>query len=192
MLGIEKWSLKPGDLGDWRLPAPSSNLSIHVIRLQQQQQQSKENRDTKNMADVQDSTIQEAYDDVRNDKTSTNWLLLNYESERSDKLKLSATGSEGLDELKDKLEEDQASFVYARITYANDKESQRHKFILIIWIGPKVKIMRKAKLSVHRADVKSVLRQFSIEVPASSTEDLNEDSIVVQLRKAGGASYDKA
>ncbi|WAR53487.1 hypothetical protein PtB15_2B918 [Puccinia triticina] len=144
------------------------------------------------MADVQDSTIQEAYDDVRNDKTSTNWLLLNYESERSDKLKLSATGSEGLNELKDKLEEDQASFVYARITYANDKESQRHKFILIIWIGPTVKIMRKAKLSVHRADVKSVLRQFSIEVPASSTEDLNEDSIVVQLRKAGGASYDKA
>ncbi|KAA1135317.1 hypothetical protein PGTUg99_009385 [Puccinia graminis f. sp. tritici] len=175
------------------------------------------------MADVQDSTIQEAYDDVRNDKTSTNWLLLNYESERSDKLKLSATGSEGLNELKDKLEEDQASFVYARITYANDKESQRHKFILIIWIGPKVKVMRKAKLSVHRADVKCVLRQFSIEVsfvlfglvslslvfrkklttdiyslfennqvPASSAEDLNEESIVVQLRKAGGASYDKA
>ncbi|KAA1118720.1 hypothetical protein PGT21_003438 [Puccinia graminis f. sp. tritici] len=102
------------------------------------------------MADVQDSTIQEAYDDVRNDKTSTNWLLLNYESERSDKLKLSATGSEGLNELKDKLEEDQASFVYARITYANDKESQRHKFILIIWIGPKVKVMRKANISFTR------------------------------------------
>jgi hypothetical protein len=46
-------------------------------------------------------------------------LLLNYESERSDKLKLSATGSEGLDELKDKLEEDQASFVYARIVKPN-------------------------------------------------------------------------
>ncbi|POV98417.1 hypothetical protein PSHT_14032 [Puccinia striiformis] len=145
------------------------------------------------MADVQDSRIQEAYDDVRNDKTATNWLLLNYESEQSNKLKLSATGSDGLNELKDQLEEDQASFVYARIvTYANDKESQRHKFILIIWSGPQVKIMRKAKMSVHRADVKAVLRQFSIEVPASSTEDLNEDSIVVQLRKAGGASYDKA
>jgi len=144
------------------------------------------------MADVQDSSIQEANDDVRNDKTETNWLLLNYESERSDKLRLASTGSGGLNELKHKLEEDQASFIYSRITYANDKESQRHKFILIIWIGPNVKVMRKAKLSVHKADVKSVLRQFSIEVPASSTDDLNEESIVVQLRKAGGASYDKA
>ncbi|KNZ57136.1 hypothetical protein VP01_2232g4 [Puccinia sorghi] len=115
------------------------------------------------MADVQDSSIQEAYDDVRNDKTETNWLLLNYESERSDKLRLASTGTGGLNELKGKLEEDQASFIYSRITYANDKESQRHKFILIIWIGPKVKVMRKAKLSVHKADVKSVLRQFSIE-----------------------------
>lgn len=144
------------------------------------------------MADVKDPSIQGAYEEVRNDKTDTNWLLLNYESEQSDKLILSATGSGGLDELKDKLEDHQASFVYARITYANDKESQRHKFILIIWIGAKVKVMRKAKLSVHKADVKSVLRQFSIEVPAGSTDDLNEKSIVSQLRKAGGASYDKA
>ncbi|PLW10577.1 hypothetical protein PCANC_18873 [Puccinia coronata f. sp. avenae] len=144
------------------------------------------------MADVQDSAIQEAYDDVRNDKTPTNWLLLNYESESSNKLTLAATGEDGLNGLKEQLQDTQASFIYARITYANDKESQRHKFILIIWIGNKVKIMRKAKLSVHKADVKSVLRQFSIEVPASSEEDLNEDSIVVQLRKAGGASYDKA
>ena len=36
--------------------------------------------------------------------------------------------------------------------------------------------MRKAKLSVHSADVKKVLSQFSIEVPANSIEDLNEVS----------------
>ncbi|MBW0481628.1 hypothetical protein O181_021343 [Austropuccinia psidii MF-1] len=144
------------------------------------------------MADVQDPSIQQAYEDVRNDKTGANWLLLNYESDRSDRLKLTDTGSGGLEELKEKLQDNQASFVYSRITYSNDKESQRHKFILIIWIGSNVKVMRKAKLSVHKADVKSVLRQFSIEVPAGSLDDLNEESIVTRLRKAGGASYDKA
>ncbi|CAH7671619.1 hypothetical protein BY996DRAFT_6433819 [Phakopsora pachyrhizi] len=144
------------------------------------------------MADVKDPLIQDAYEDVRNDKTPTNWLILNYESEKSDSLRLYRTGSEGLEELKGLLENDQASFVYSRITYSNDKESQRHKFVLIIWIGPEVRVMRKAKLSVHKADVKSVLRQFSIEVPASSIEDLDEQSIVTRLRKAGGASYDKA
>ena len=64
----------------------------------------------------------------------------------------------------------------ARQSYANDKESQRAKFILIQYIGPSVRVMRKAKTSVHGADVKTVLRAFSIEVPASSLEDLEEVS----------------
>lgn len=40
--------------------------------------------------------------------------------------------------------------------------------------GTSVKIMRKAKLSVHKGDVQSVLRAFSIEVPANSLADLEE------------------
>lgn len=36
--------------------------------------------------------------------------------------------------------------------------------------------MRKAKLSVHGADVKNVLRSFSIDVAADRLEDLEEVS----------------
>jgi len=50
--------------------------------------------------------------------------------------------------------------------------------------------MRKAKISVHAADVKQVLRVYSIEVAAREKDDLKEDPIIVRLRKAGGASYD--
>jgi len=50
--------------------------------------------------------------------------------------------------------------------------------------------MRKAKISVHTTDVKGVLRVYSIEVAAREKDDLNEDPIIVRLRKAGGASYD--
>lgn len=64
----------------------------------------------------------------------------------------------------------------SRQKYANDTESTREKFIFVVWIGSGVKVMRKAKLSVHSADVKKVLSQFSIEVPANSIEDLNEVS----------------
>ncbi|KAI0687677.1 actin depolymerizing protein [Cytidiella melzeri] len=142
------------------------------------------------MADVSDPKIDEAYQDVRSDKTETSWLLLDYESDRSDKLTLTATGTGGLDELRERLDESKASYAYARIRYSNDKESQREKFILIIWIGPSCKVMRKAKISVHSADVKSVLRVFSLEVPAREKDDLKEDPIVIKLRKAGGASYD--
>lgn len=55
-----------------------------------------------------------AYDDVRNDKTDTNWLLIDYEGNK-DKLVLTATGSGGLEELKKHLVDSNASFAYARI-----------------------------------------------------------------------------
>jgi len=142
------------------------------------------------MADVTDSKINEAYLDVRDDKTETNWLLLDYESDRSDKLLLNQTGTGGLAELRDVLDDSKASYAYVRVSYSNDKESTREKFILVVWIGPQCKVMRKAKISVHAADVKGVLRVYSIEVAAREKEDLNEDPIVVRLRKAGGASYD--
>jgi len=142
------------------------------------------------MADVSDPKIQAAYKDVREDKSDTSWLLLDYETDRSDKLSVTQTGTGGLAELCEVFQDGRASFAYARVRYSNDKESQREKFILIVWIGSQCKVMRKAKISVHLADVKAVLPVFSIEVPASKKEDLNEDPIVKRLRKAGGASYD--
>jgi hypothetical protein len=142
------------------------------------------------MAEISDPKIGEAYLDVRSDKSETNWLLLDYESERSDKLQLAQTGTGGLVELREVLDDSKASYAYARVTYSNDKESTREKFILVVWIGSKCKVMRKGKISVHTADVKNVLRVYSIEVAAREKDDLNEDPIVTRLRKAGGASYD--
>jgi len=142
------------------------------------------------MADLSDPSIDVAYQDVRSDKSDTNWLLLDYENDRSDKLQLTQTGTGGLSELREALDDSKASYAYVRVAYSNDKESTREKFILVVWIGPSCKVMRKAKISVHAADVKGTLRVYSIEVAAREKDDLNEDPIVVRLRKAGGASYD--
>ena len=59
---------------------------------------------------------------------------------------LTSTGSGGLAELREQLDDGKASFAYARVQYANDKESTREKFILIVWIGSGCKVMRKAKV----------------------------------------------
>jgi len=112
------------------------------------------------------------------------------QSDRSDKLKLAKTGTGGLDELKEHVPETDAAYAYVRVTYSNDKESTRSKFCLVTWIGSGTKVMRKAKVSVQTADVKQVLRTFSIDVAAREVDDLNEGPIVIRLRKAGGASYD--
>jgi hypothetical protein len=59
-------------------------------------------------------------------------MLLDYENDRSDKLQLTSTGTGGLGELKDNLEDSRASFAYVRVKYSNDKESVREKFILVV------------------------------------------------------------
>ncbi|CAE6423408.1 unnamed protein product [Rhizoctonia solani] len=136
------------------------------------------------MADVTQPEIKAAYDDVRENKSDTNWLVIKYETARSDKLKLAATGTGGLEELRksEHLGDAEVAYAYVRVSYANDKESKREKFILVTWIGNDV--------SVHAADVKKVLNQYSIEVSARESDELAEDPIVIRLRKAGGASYD--
>ncbi|GFZ46279.1 hypothetical protein JCM24511_04526 [Saitozyma sp. JCM 24511] len=143
------------------------------------------------MADVKDPKIAEAYEKVRDNKEDITWLLLDYQSDKSDTLTLTATGTGDLSDLTSHLQPQRASFAYAKVKYNNDEHSFREKFILVIWIGEEVKVMRRAKVSVHAADVKNVLRAYSIEVSASSAHDLKQDDVVQRLRRAGGANYDR-
>ncbi|KAI0123944.1 cofilin/tropomyosin-type actin-binding protein [Xylariales sp. AK1849] len=130
-----------------------------------------------------------AYDAVRSDKDETNWLLISYASAVGDKLILTATGTGGLQELVSNVDDSQAQYGYVRVEYANDTESKRVKFALIIWIGENTKIMRKARVSIESGTVKRVLAHHSIQVDARDKSDLDEKDIVVRLRKAGGADY---
>ncbi len=130
-----------------------------------------------------------AYDAVRSDKEETNWLILSYAAATGDKLKLTETGAGGLSELTTKLDNSQAQYAYVRVEYANDTESKRVKFVLVIWIGEGTKVMRKARVSIESGAVKKILGHHSIQVDARDKSDLDEKEIVVRLRKAGGADY---
>merc|ERR1712000_728614 len=88
-----------------------------------------------------------------------------------------------------RLDDSQVQYGYVRVEYANDKESTRVKFVLVIWIGESTKVMRKARVSVESGDVKRVLSHHSIAVTASDRSELEEKDMVVRLRKAGGADY---
>ena len=54
--------------------------------------------------------IQKAYDEVRSDKSETDWLLINYEDAKSDKLFLKDSGSGGLEELKKHMDSNEAQY----------------------------------------------------------------------------------
>lgn len=61
---------------------------------------------------------------------------------------MTSTGEGDLADLVSHLEPQRASFAYVKVKYNNDEHSFREKFILVIWIGEEVKIMRRAKVRV--------------------------------------------
>jgi hypothetical protein len=119
-----------------------------------------------------------AYEKVRSNNDELTWLLLDYEvscwsprntglpgsrmrihksaadlqSDKSNTLTLSDTGSGDLAEFTSKLQPQRASFGYVRVKYANDDHSFREKFCLVIWIGEEVKVMRRARVRCRRAE----------------------------------------
>ncbi|KAH6855485.1 hypothetical protein B0I37DRAFT_57351 [Chaetomium sp. MPI-CAGE-AT-0009] len=141
------------------------------------------------MSGLDSPEILAAYDAVRSDKDETNWLLISDASAKGDKLALSKTGTGGLPELAANLDDGQVQYAYVRVEYANDAESKRVKFALVVWIGENTKVMRKARVSIEAGAVKKVLSHYSVQVDADDRRDLDESDIVVRLRKAGGADY---
>ncbi len=133
--------------------------------------------------------IQAAYDAVRSDKEPTNWLLLSYAGQTGDKLGLAGTGSGGLSELAARLDDGQAQYGYVRVEYANDSESTRVKFALVVWIGEGTRVMRKARVSIESGAVKRALPHHSVSLDARDRADLDEADLVARLRRAGGADY---
>ncbi|KAI8983584.1 hypothetical protein BDB01DRAFT_791373 [Pilobolus umbonatus] len=140
---------------------------------------------------VKDSALYDAYEDVRDDKTPTNWAFFDFADGKPDRLRVAGTGSGGLSEFTDQLSPNVAGWGYVRMNMSNDEYSQRIKFVLIPWCGEDVGIMRKAKLSIQISDVKTFIRNYHIEVPASHIQEIQEDEIMTRLRRAGGANYDR-
>jgi len=129
--------------------------------------------------------LPKTYQDVRSDKTETNWLLIAIDGTTAN---LKGSGTGGLEELKSSLSEDQVLFGYLRVT-SGDAESKRAKFVFISWCGDKVGALKRAKTSVQKADIKKVIKDFTIEFHAETMDEVDETEIMNRVRKAGGADY---
>jgi len=138
------------------------------------------------MADVSDPAIASAYADIRSDSHPTNWVVIGYSS--GDKLHVEATGEGSIGELASHFQDNACQYAYVRVT-TGDQESKRAKFVFISWTGPSAGVMRKAKVSVHKANVKSVFRDFAVELQAAEADDLEESKVIATVVKAGGANY---
>ncbi|KAG6220503.1 hypothetical protein E4U34_002828 [Claviceps purpurea] len=167
----------------YHIPPPVT-VAYPQIKLSDQKQ-----RNLSKMSGLDSPDISTAYADVRSDNNATNWMLISYAAPTGNKLTLSKTGTGGISELASALDDAEVQYGYVRVEYANDKESTRVKFVLVVWIGENTKVMRKARVSVESGDVKRILAHHSIAVTASDRAELDEKDVVTRLRKVGGADY---
>eukprot|EP01112_Ceratiomyxa_fruticulosa_P002788 TRINITY_DN1300_c0_g1_i1.p1 TRINITY_DN1300_c0_g1~~TRINITY_DN1300_c0_g1_i1.p1 ORF type:complete len:145 (-),score=28.47 TRINITY_DN1300_c0_g1_i1:251-685(-) len=137
------------------------------------------------MVDVSDPAISEAVRDVLSDATDTNWLVLGYEGNT---IKVQSSGSGGLSEMVAVFRDDQSQYGYLRVN-TGDAESKRTKFALISWCGEQVGALKRAKMSVHKASIKTVITNYAVEIHGTTVDDLSEDAIMSKIKKAQGADY---
>jgi hypothetical protein len=159
------------------------------------------------MADVSDPAIAEAYQNIRKDATGINWyhplerLIQEREREREadrltssrrvvlgytspTKIGVQGQGTGGVEEAVSHLKDDECQYGMLKVEYQGDDETRRTKFVFFSWAGPKVSALKKGKMSVHKAAVKSIFADFSVEIHATSREELAADAVLDRIRKA--------
>lgn len=139
------------------------------------------------MVDVSDPALVEAYNEVQTSE-EINWCLFGYTDNTQKVLALEGKGNGGIEELKGKLADDKCLYAYVKFI-TGDEESKRTKFLFITWVGEKVSPLRRARISVHKADVKTIVKNFAVEVHCTTLDEVDEEEFKKLLVKAGGANY---
>jgi hypothetical protein len=139
---------------------------------------------------VDEDKIRGAIKDLRSNSDETDWILLTYEG-NTNKIHLAARGTAGLDELLPHFKEDGIFYALYRTTDTVDN-TVAVKFVLIIWVGERVAVFRKAKITTHKGEVTSFVGQYHVDINCSNLSEINEDIIDEHVRKASGtANYVK-
>ncbi|XP_042221748.1 coactosin-like protein isoform X2 [Homarus americanus] len=136
------------------------------------------------MTQVDRDGMRDAYCDVRDDKSECNWAVFKYDGSQ---VMLAAKG-ETFDDFKSQFEDDERAFAYIRLQ-TGDEMSKRSKFLLVTWVGTEVSPIKKAKMSTDKALVKEILSNFAVELTLESSNELDHEAFLQELRKAGGANY---
>eukprot|EP01107_Rhizomastix_libera_P000418 TRINITY_DN1071_c0_g2_i8.p2 TRINITY_DN1071_c0_g2~~TRINITY_DN1071_c0_g2_i8.p2 ORF type:complete len:157 (+),score=29.51 TRINITY_DN1071_c0_g2_i8:61-471(+) len=134
------------------------------------------------MCDVSDASLAEAYRQVMC-ADDTNWCLFGYSDAAQKVVTLVGKGNGGIEELKSHLAEDKCNYGYCKFVTGDD-ETKRQKFVFFSWVGEKVSPLKRAKISVHKAEIKTIIKNFTVELHATTLEDLEEAKLVALIQKA--------
>lgn len=131
------------------------------------------------------SSLQEAWKDVLNEKTDTNWALFGYEGQSYD-LKVISTGKDGMEEMIEDLNSGKIMYAFVKII---DPLTSLNKFVLINWQGEGANTVRKGICANHLRDIERFFTGAQLTITARNEEEVEPQLIIDKVAKAGSTTY---
>jgi len=129
-------------------------------------------------------------DNIAAIQTATNhfgWLSVGYVAQT--KISLQATGYKSVEELADNLRDDQIQYALLRVgvDFDRDQKVTKTRDILIVWYGPKVKMLEKGQKTSHFGDIKKVIKPFHSELSVTGKSNFNKETIIERSSPGSGS-----
>lgn len=107
-------------------------------------------------------------------------FILGYENNTT--IKVDGKGKGGVAEGVSHFKENEVQYGFFKVSFVANDETKRTKFVLVSWSGEKASVLRRGKVSVHKASIKSIIKDYAVEVSTSSIEDLTEENFVAKIK----------
>ncbi|KYR02663.1 putative actin binding protein [Tieghemostelium lacteum] len=135
---------------------------------------------------INETEIKAAIADLKNNDTPTDWVLLSFESPKSQKVKLVGSGSGGVSELVESFQDDVVGFSLVRKIDKID-DSETVKFAFILFIGDKVGILQKGRISVTSGGVKDCFGSFHVDFQITNKSEISDQIVIQKIQENSGS-----
>jgi len=132
-----------------------------------------------------ESDFQEAIKALRADHTETNWVLAAHVDNIPDTIRLTGSGSGGVDQLVASLNENSVMYGIVRVTQKIDL-STTVKFAYVYFIGEQVPALLRGKIATHSSDIKKLFSPFHIDFEITNPSEIDSSVIDKKISENTG------
>ncbi|XP_003383653.1 PREDICTED: uncharacterized protein LOC100634597 [Amphimedon queenslandica] len=135
------------------------------------------------VADVE--ALQQGIADVRSDSTATNWCLVNHQDGDPAVIQYLSSGSGGVPELADQLDNKQYMYALVRLTETIDM-SETTKFVYITWAGTEVSFTKRGKYGVVSGSVEKHFSPYQVSLTCDTLEEVTDEYLMSKIQETSG------
>ena len=138
--------------------------------------------------DASDPALAQAWKDMSDQKSENNWCLFVLKGKV---LSLAGQGSGGYNELITQFDQNYVMFGALKVIGKDDRqtlEALRPKYVFFTFIGDKVTVLQRAKVSVQRGAPEKIFNGYSTRLDVNGNlHNFTREEISKELLKCGGA-----